>query len=250
MAKPTAIPSMSKELTKALKLIIALEGVFSREELQQIIDAPVDDRLKLAVEWRKVRANIPVELRALEVPEEPKLVQLDYILRDVFGLDGEDPSEFEPQLECLAREGQLRSICERLSDRERVMFIMRSGLDGNGRRMTRQIADAFGLSRSRVEQILSRVGAIIRREFDNHQREQKLQQRTPSTLSFEDPIEDLDLSERARWCLRRGRITTVGELVEKSEDELLSLVNFGHSSLKEVKTKLAELGLHLKGEIL
>jgi DNA-directed RNA polymerase subunit alpha len=59
------------------------------------------------------------------------------------------------------------------------------------------------------------------------------------------PIEALDLSERPRNCLRRAQIQTVGELVQKTEEELLNITNFGQKSLEEVTAKLDELGLSL-----
>lgn len=59
-------------------------------------------------------------------------------------------------------------------------------------------------------------------------------------------IEDLDLSERPRNCLKRGQINTVGELLTKSEDDLLALTNFGQKSLDEVIEKLDERGLTLR----
>jgi DNA-directed RNA polymerase subunit alpha len=59
------------------------------------------------------------------------------------------------------------------------------------------------------------------------------------------PIEALDLSERPRNCLRRAAIETVGELVVKTEEELLNITNFGQKSLEEVAAKLDELGLSL-----
>ncbi len=60
------------------------------------------------------------------------------------------------------------------------------------------------------------------------------------------PIEALDLSERPRNCLRRAQIQTVGELVEKTEDDLLNITNFGQKSLEEVVAKLDELGFSLR----
>ncbi len=60
------------------------------------------------------------------------------------------------------------------------------------------------------------------------------------------PIEALDLSERPRNCLRRAQIQTVGELVQKSEDDLLNITNFGQKSLEEVVAKLDELGLSVR----
>jgi DNA-directed RNA polymerase subunit alpha len=60
------------------------------------------------------------------------------------------------------------------------------------------------------------------------------------------PIEDLDLSERPRNCLKRAQVNTVGELVTKTEDDLLAITNFGQKSLDEVLQKLDERGLSLR----
>jgi DNA-directed RNA polymerase subunit alpha len=59
-------------------------------------------------------------------------------------------------------------------------------------------------------------------------------------------IEELDLSERPRNCLKRAQINTIGELVERTEDELLAITNFGQKSLDEVIQRLDERGLSLK----
>ena len=55
-------------------------------------------------------------------------------------------------------------------------------------------------------------------------------------------IEELDLSVRAFNCLKANDITTVGQLLTKKEDELLSLRNFGRKSLDEIKEKLVQRG--------
>ncbi|HSF84930.1 MAG TPA: DNA-directed RNA polymerase subunit alpha [Acidimicrobiia bacterium] len=68
----------------------------------------------------------------------------------------------------------------------------------------------------------------------------------PSSPDLDLPIEALDLSERPRNCLRRAQVHTVGELVEKTEDDLLNITNFGQKSLEEVTAKLDELGLSLR----
>jgi DNA-directed RNA polymerase subunit alpha len=62
---------------------------------------------------------------------------------------------------------------------------------------------------------------------------------------FNMPVEELDLSVRTMNSLRRGGITTVGELVSKGEKELLSLRNFGQKSRQEVEERLKSLGLTL-----
>ena len=59
------------------------------------------------------------------------------------------------------------------------------------------------------------------------------------------PVEQLDLSVRTMNCLRRGNITTVGELMSKGEKELLSLRNFGQKSKHEIEERLQTLGLSL-----
>ena len=63
---------------------------------------------------------------------------------------------------------------------------------------------------------------------------------------LEKPIEDLDLSERPRNCLKRAQVNSVGELLEKTEDDLLAITNFGQKSLDEVIEKLDERGLTLR----
>jgi len=59
-------------------------------------------------------------------------------------------------------------------------------------------------------------------------------------------IEELDLSERPRNCLKRARVDTIGQLVQKTEDDLLAITNFGSKSLDEVLQKLDERGLALR----
>ena len=59
-------------------------------------------------------------------------------------------------------------------------------------------------------------------------------------------IEDLDLSERPRNCLKRAQVNTIGELVERTPDELLGITNFGQKSLDEVLERLDERGLSLR----
>lgn len=57
------------------------------------------------------------------------------------------------------------------------------------------------------------------------------------------PIEDLQLFMRAYNCLRRSGLMTVGQVLEKSEDELLTLRNFGRKSYDELRVRLDEMGL-------
>ena len=59
---------------------------------------------------------------------------------------------------------------------------------------------------------------------------------------YNTPIEDLSLSVRAYNCLKRSGLMTVGSVLEKSEDELLALRNFGRKSYDELRDRLIELG--------
>lgn len=76
----------------------------------------------------------------------------------------------------------------------------------------------------------------------------------PAALSADEqamlskPVSDLNLSVRARRCLARLGLNTLGELVRKTQDELLECKNFGVTSLNEVRDKLKQLGLKLRGE--
>ena len=56
------------------------------------------------------------------------------------------------------------------------------------------------------------------------------------------PIEDLDLTVRSYNCLKRAGITTVDELTQRSEDDMLRIRNLGKKSFKEIKDKLASIG--------
>ena len=70
--------------------------------------------------------------------------------------------------------------------------------------------------------------------------------KTEKTLDMN--IEDLDLSVRSYNCLKRASVNTVGDLVEKTEDEMMKVRNLGRKSLEEVIQKLESLGLSLKKE--
>lgn len=60
------------------------------------------------------------------------------------------------------------------------------------------------------------------------------------------PIEELDLSVRSYNCLKRAAISTVAELTQKTEEEMMKVRNLGKKSLREVKEKLAENGLSFR----
>lgn len=76
----------------------------------------------------------------------------------------------------------------------------------------------------------------------------------PEALSADEqvmlsrPISDLNLSVRARKCMIRLGITTIGELIRRTGDDLLECKNFGVTSLNEVREKLTAQALKLRGD--
>jgi DNA-directed RNA polymerase subunit alpha len=62
---------------------------------------------------------------------------------------------------------------------------------------------------------------------------------------LDTPIAELELSVRAGNCLESIKLETVGQLVEMTEADLLKVRSFGKTSLREVKRKLADIGLSL-----
>ncbi|GAG52958.1 unnamed protein product, partial [marine sediment metagenome] len=59
------------------------------------------------------------------------------------------------------------------------------------------------------------------------------------------PIQELELSVRASNCLESAKTETVGELVKMTEADLLKIRSFGKTSLREIRRKLADIGLSL-----
>ena len=77
-------------------------------------------------------------------------------------------------------------------------------------------------------------------------REQQISEQEQAVLN--KPVSDLNLSVRARKCMNRLGINSLSDLVNRTADELLESKNFGMTSLSEVREKLAQFGLTLRGD--
>jgi DNA-directed RNA polymerase subunit alpha len=75
--------------------------------------------------------------------------------------------------------------------------------------------------------------------------EPEIQRVTGPSKHFTDKVEDLELSVRSANCLKNADIYYIGELVQKTENEMLKTKNFGRKSLNEIKAVLTEFGLSL-----
>ncbi|MHC4740338.1 MAG: DNA-directed RNA polymerase subunit alpha [Planctomycetota bacterium] len=83
------------------------------------------------------------------------------------------------------------------------------------------------------------AGEIVEPEVEEEAVDEELAQK------LNMPIQELELSVRAGNCLEAVKVTTVGELAAMSEADLLKIRSFGKTSLREIKRKLADIGLTL-----
>ena len=89
--------------------------------------------------------------------------------------------------------------------------------------------------------VISALNDIIASQSYMYEPEEKI-----ANKKLEKKIEELDLSVRSYNCLKRAGINTVGELTQKTSEEMMRVRNLGRKSLKEVIQKLHEIGLELR----
>ena len=89
--------------------------------------------------------------------------------------------------------------------------------------------------------VVSALNEVIASQNYMYEPEEKI-----ANKKLEKKIEELDLSVRSYNCLKRAGINTVGELTQKTSEEMMRVRNLGRKSLKEVIQKLHEIGLELR----
>ncbi len=104
----------------------------------------------------------------------------------------------------------------------------------------RQVVDTDP-NHERARLYMKDVTASRRMFYDEDQQ----RQRDKQTTLLETPVTDFELSVRARNCLKKMSIRTLGDLLRTTEAELLAYKNFGETSLQEIKAMLAQKGLRL-----
>jgi DNA-directed RNA polymerase subunit alpha len=127
---------------------------------------------------------------------------------------------------------------EQMTDRDRLIL----DVETNGSLTPRRALASAGAT---LDNLVQLFGELEDTEGIKVREAQDLQQLTGDLALT---IEELNLSVRSYNCLKREGINTVGELVQKSEAELMDIRNFGQKSIDEVKAKLDELGLSLREE--
>ncbi len=105
-----------------------------------------------------------------------------------------------------------------------------------------EIKQILGVKGLRVGQALEQGTNVERRYVPA----QQLSEAEQAVLN--KPVSELNLSVRARKCMNHLAIGSIGELIHRSADELLEAKNFGMTSLNEVREKLRQMGLNLRGD--
>lgn len=151
-----------------------------------------------------------------------------------------------------------RELLECLSPRRRQAFVLREA----GDLTFDNVGDLLGVSGSRARQLheaavrvltnAAKRGALVARhapEFVTHSLPASTYERcaVPEELwrALVLPLEALDLSVRAANCLENMGVRSIGELVRKTEGELLKTPNMGRKTVREIREQLTVLGLHL-----
>ena len=177
---------------------------------------------------RKGRGYIMAEENALE-EQEIGLVPVD--------------SVFSPIVKCNYRIENTR-IGQRTNYDRLIMEIWTNGT------ITPEMAlvEASKIYRKHINPLVQyfEIGRELQIDEKKEEEEKKQEEyQTELRKKLAMPVSELDLSVRSSKCLAALKIRTVTDIVSKQEDELLSTRNFGKTSLKEVKKKLADLGLSL-----
>jgi DNA-directed RNA polymerase subunit alpha len=134
---------------------------------------------------------------------------------------------------------------------EKANFVVEKTRVGQSTDFDRLIIEVWTDGTMSPEEAVSRSAELFTQHlklfvnFDNEIKEAEDARRGESkgrNPLIDTPIEELDLSVRAFNCLKANEIQTVGQLLQKREEELLALRNFGRKSLDEIKEKLVEKG--------
>ena len=142
---------------------------------------------------------------------------------------------------------------ERLTPKETQVIRSRLGLDGMEKTL-KQIGIEFSLTVERVRQIETKalsklkryILTIIKRKEESIVNAEEVEDGIEQNNILQRSVDTLEISIRVFNCLHNAKVYTIGELVQKSEAEMLKFKNFSKKSLLEVKYAIHKIGLSLK----
>ncbi|MBY0257199.1 DNA-directed RNA polymerase subunit alpha C-terminal domain-containing protein, partial [Methylobacterium sp.] len=97
--------------------------------------------------------------------------------------------------------------------------------------------------------IQDQLQVFVNFEEPRKEEAQPLAPQLPFNPALLKKVDELELSVRSANCLKNDNIVYIGDLIQKSEGEMLRTPNFGRKSLNEIKEVLAAMGLHLGMDI-
>jgi DNA-directed RNA polymerase subunit alpha len=213
----------------------------SQSVLDTVVGAGTVDPKAAAAHYQKAVAASERGDRPAAVEELRRAVQLDQQPEYVFML--------AYLLDLLGEEEEAVSLYERLAngDRPHVNALLNlaviyedRGEIAKAERMLRQILDTEP-NHPRARRFMKDVLASKDMYYD----EEHIRDVARRSALMDIPVTDFELSVRARNCLKKMQIRTLGDLLRITEAELLSYKNFGETSLVEIKAMLAQKGLRL-----
>lgn len=148
---------------------------------------------------------------------------------------GEIPVDADKQKE------RVEALLEKLSPREREVIKLRFGLKDGTCRSLDEVAQLHCITRERIRQIEARALSKLRNSPGK-----PVAKSADARIPFSMPIVDLNLSVRARKCLGRLEIKTLGDLLERTADDLFDAKLFNSRSLEEIRAILKKIGFRLR----
>ena len=168
----------------------------------------------------------------------------------------EDGATFD--MECDIRTGRGFCLADGFSPVTRVNFLVENTRVGQRTDYEKLVMDVWTDGRVTPDDALKTAAAVLRRHLDvfvDYSNEEALEFDDTERKSADErerlrkllnmSVNEIELSVRAANCLNNANITTVGELAQKTEADMLKYRNFGKKSLNEIKDKLKELGMCL-----
>ncbi len=233
VAKTTDYPSDLKFVSKFLRAMQILHraGVDVNWFLQQIIS-------NTTFRGKLVELATPPDY--FKVPDVPDTVGVMALLRETFLEEYPYGTALPEELVGrYAHANGLRALMRGMLARDVSVLVSLYSVDGIVR-SEQEIASRHNTTSVRVEQLAKRgrekmLANEQKRVFDTRLLLRK--------QVHDHPIEELNLTDRSRNCLRRGEINTIGQLLDMSDEDLLAITHFGQQQLEEVITRLTEHGL-------